>query len=51
MTIKTTSIPANRHLKQKTNNKRLDVSPLFRLPFKNKPSGVFETALGDQLVS
>jgi hypothetical protein len=47
-TIKTTSISANKRLKQRTNNKRLDVSLLFRLPLINS---VFETALGDQPMS
>jgi hypothetical protein len=47
-TIKTTSIPANRRLKQKTNDKSLDVSLLFRLPLRNN---VFETALDNQLMS
>jgi hypothetical protein len=47
-TIKTTSIPANKRLKQKTNNKRLDVSLLFRLFLINS---VFETALNNQPVS
>jgi hypothetical protein len=47
-TIKIISIPANRRLKQKTNDKRLDASLLFRLSLRNS---VFETALGDQLVS
>jgi hypothetical protein len=44
VTIKTTSIPANRRLKQRTNDKRLDASLLFRLSLVNS---VFETALGD----
>jgi hypothetical protein len=44
VTIKTTLIPVNRHLKQRTNDKRLDVSLLFRLPLRNS---VFETALND----
>jgi hypothetical protein len=48
MTIKTTSIPANRRLKQRTSNERLNISLLFRLPLRNS---VFETALGDQPVS
>jgi hypothetical protein len=48
MTIKTTLIPANRRSKQRTNNKRLDASLLFRLSFVNS---VFETALSDQPVS
>jgi hypothetical protein len=47
VTIKTTLIPANRRLKQRTNNKRLNASLLFRLSFVNN---VFETALGDQPV-
>jgi hypothetical protein len=48
VTIKTTLIPANRRLKQRTNDKRLDASLLFRLPLVNS---VFKTALDDQLVS
>jgi hypothetical protein len=40
--------PGSSHSKQRTNDKRLDVSLLFRLPLGNS---VFETALGDQLVS
>jgi hypothetical protein len=44
MTIKITLIPVNRRLKQRTNNKKLDVSLLFRLFFRNS---VFETAFGD----
>jgi hypothetical protein len=48
VTIKTTSIPVNRRSKQRTNNKRLDASLLFRLSLVNN---VFETALGDQPVS
>jgi hypothetical protein len=49
-TIKTILTHANRRLKQKINNKRLDVSLLFRLFLRNKPSNTFKTALGDKLV-
>jgi hypothetical protein len=38
----------NKHLKQRTNNKRLDVSLLFRLFLRNN---VFKTAFDDQPVS
>jgi hypothetical protein len=44
MTIKTTLIPVNKRLKQRINNKRLDVSLLFRLSLINN---VFKTAFGD----
>jgi hypothetical protein len=44
MTIETTLIFANKRLKQRANNKRLDVSLLFRLFLRNS---VFETVLGD----
>jgi hypothetical protein len=47
-TIKTTLIPVNRRSKQRTNDERLDVFLLFRLPLVN---GIFKTALNDQLVS
>jgi hypothetical protein len=49
-TIKTTSTHANKRSKQKINDKRLNVSLLFRLSLRNKPSGAFETALGDKPV-
>jgi hypothetical protein len=48
MTIKTILIPVNRRLKQRTNNKRLDISLLFRFFLVNN---VFKTALDNQLVS
>jgi hypothetical protein len=48
MTIKTTLIPINRRLKQRTNDKRLDISLLFRLSFINS---IFETALNNQPMS
>jgi hypothetical protein len=44
MTIKTTLIPVNRRLKQKTNNKRLDISLLFKLSLRNS---IFKTASDD----
>jgi hypothetical protein len=48
MTIKTILILVNRRLKQRTNNKKLDIFLLFRLFFVNN---VFKTVLNDQLVS
>jgi hypothetical protein len=48
ITIKTTLIPVNRRLKQRTNDKRLDASLLFKLSLMNS---VFETTLNDQPVS
>jgi hypothetical protein len=50
MTIKTTLTYVNKRLKQKINNKRLNISLLFRLFLKNKPNNVFKTALSDKLV-
>jgi hypothetical protein len=50
VTIKTILTYVNRRSNQKINNKRLDISLLFRLSLRNKPSGVFETALDNKPV-